>query len=669
MQARYTCLWVVLIGILWTGTVFGYVLGPDPAMNGIFPANGACNVAGCHTSFPLNLPNGSVSVGGLPTTGWVPGQTYALTVTITGPATQRIFGFQLSAVADATNQQAGTLTAVNPRVQIICGRGTAATSTQQVSCTTSGAIQYAEHSNAQILTNPYLVNWTAPSSASAGTIRFNVAGNAANGDLTNQNDYIYTNVYRIGALDLSVSAFTMVDHGGISLITDGSGNLNAGYARILTNSGSTPSGVAIFGERIGGTLVTEAGVPAAAPIQNGRIYAEVGPSGFNGLGTDIGLAVANPGAQAATISFSLTNAAGIDVGSGTYNLAAGTQSASFLDQAPWNASPGFQGTFSFSSNVPVSVVALEGYRNERNEFLITTLPVIDTSAAVKTTPVILPHFTDGTGWSTYVLLVNPTDTPMSGTIQFRAQGGTVQSLTANGQTANSFAYSIPRRSSFKLTTAGAGVFKSGTVTVTPGSGSNTPVSLAVFSFATSGTIISQAGVPSNSATVFRMFVEGTPGRTTATPGSYSSGFAIANSSSAAATVTFELFTLAGVSTGLTNTVQISAFGQAAEFLEDLFPALPLPFQGVMRISTSVPISVVGLRIRYNERPGEFLMTTTPPTDENTATTNAEFDFPHILNGGGYTTQFVLFSGAAGQTSAGNLNFYTQRGAAFNLNLN
>ena len=134
-------------------------------------------------------------------------------------------------------------------------------------------------------------------------------------------------------------------------------------------------------------------------------------------------------------------------------------------------------------------------------------------------------------------------------------------------------------------------------------------------------------------------------------------------------MTFELFTLAGVSTGLTNTVQISAFGQAAEFLEDLFPALPLPFQGVMRISTSVPISVVGLRIRYNERPGEFLMTTTPPTDENTATTNAEFDFPHILNGGGYTTQFVLFSGAAGQTSAGNLNFYTQGGAAFNLNLN
>jgi hypothetical protein len=166
-----------------------------------------------------------------------------------------------------------------------------------------------------------------------------------------------------------------------------------------------------------------------------------------------------------------------------------------------------------------------------------------------------------------------------------------------------------------------------------------------------------------------MFVEGVPGRPAATPGSYSSGFAVANSSSSAASVKFDLYTLAGAATGLTNTVQIPASGQVAEFIEDLFPALPLPFQGVMRISTSSQISVVGLRIRYNERPGEFLMTTTPPANENTTTTNAESDFPHILNGGGYTTQFVLFSGALGQTSSGNMNFYKQDGTAFSLNLN
>jgi hypothetical protein len=671
MRVRHSLLLVFVIGCLSTGNLFGYILGPDPGVNGVFGASLNCTT-GCHNSFPVNSGTGGVTITGLPTS-WTPGQTYPLTVSVqaaTSP-TSRVYGFQLSSVVDSTGKQAGTLAKVNATVQVICGAPGVEGVYPGINCAAAGAIQFAEHTNAGTPSN-FLVNWTAPADASIGAVRFNVAGNAGNGDSTNQGDHIYTKVYTVSPLavvDLSVHAFTMVDHGGISIITDGSGALNAGYARIQPSSGTTPSGVAIFGERVGGTLVTEAGVPASAPLQNGRIYAEVGPGGFNGLGTDIGLAIANPGGQAAAITFTLTNASGIDVGSGVFNLAAGNQTASFLDQAPWNAPAGFQGTFSFNSSVPISVVALEGFRNQRNEFLITTLPVIDTTVATNTSPVVLPHYTDGTGWSTYILLVNPGDTTLTGTIQFRDQNGTVVALTANGQTSNSFAYSIPRRSSFKLTTAGGGAFKSGSVTVTPGGGTNAPVSLAVFSYGPGGLTVSQAGVPSNSATNFRMFVEGTPGRTTATPGSYSSGFAVANSTANTASVTFQLFTLAGADTGLTNTVQIPAFGQAAEFIEDLFPALPLPFQGVMRISTSAPISVVGLRIRYNERPGEFLMTTTPPTNENAATTTAEADFPHILNGGGYTTQFVLFSGIGGQVSAGNLSFFTQGGAGFNLNVN
>jgi hypothetical protein len=547
-----------------------------------------------------------------------------------------------------------------------------------INCAAPGAIQFAEHTNAGP-PNTFQVSWTAPADASVGAVRFNVAGNAGNGDATNQGDHIYTKVYMVtpmAVVDLSTHAFTMVDRGGMSVITNGntdpSGNI-AGYARILTTSGSTPSGVAIFGERNGaGTLVTEAGVPASALIQNGRIYAEVGAGGLNGLGTDIGLAIANPGTQDATISFHFTNDSGIDIGASTYVLIAGTQIAKFLDETPWNAPLGFQGTFSFSSNVPISVVALEGFRNQRNEFLITTLPVIDTSVPASTSAVVLSHYTDGSNWSTYILLVNPTDAQMTGTIQFRAQAGTVQPLTAGGQTANSFAYTISRQSSFKLTTAGAGAFKSGTVTITPTGGTNTPVALSVFSYSPGGLTVSQAGVPLSSSTAFRMFVEGTPGRTTQTPGSYSSGIAVGNPSATAVNVTFELFALAGVSAGLAPvTVPIPPFGQIAAFIEDptLFPSLALPFQGVMRISASASVSVVGLRIRYNERPGEFLMTTTPPSNENTTTTNVEFDFPHILNGSGFTTQFVLFSGAQGQTSSGNLKFFFQSGAPFNLNLN
>jgi len=235
MQIKHTLLFTLILGLAWSGYLFAHILGPDPAVNGIFGSAQTCNMSGCHTGNAVNAPGGSVTISGLPTdTGWTPGQTYPLSITIARPG-QRLFGFQLSSVSDATNQQAGTLAPGNARVQIICGRGTAATSMQQVNCSTAGAIQYAEHSNAQIATSTYLVNWTAPATADAGTVRFNLAGNAANGDITNLGDFIYTRADRVAPAavappppDLSVRPFTMVDLGGVSMITDGSGALSVG---------------------------------------------------------------------------------------------------------------------------------------------------------------------------------------------------------------------------------------------------------------------------------------------------------------------------------------------------------------------------------------------------------------------------------------------------------
>jgi hypothetical protein len=464
------------------------------------------------------------------------------------------------------------------------------------------------------------------------------------------------------------AAFSVVDKSANSTITNGSGAIAVGYARIVPSSGNTnPSGVAIFGYTPSTVLVSEAGVPASPQIKNGRIYAEVGPNGSNGQGTDIGMAIANPGPAPAVISFSYTNSSGTDVGSGTYTLNAGTQFASFLDQSPWNVPLNFQGTFTFTSTVGISVIALQLNNNTRGESLITTLPVIDTTITPSTTAAVLSHFVDASGYTTSVLLVNPTDTPMSGTIQFRDDNGTIVTLTANGQSASSFSYTIPRRSSYKLQTAGVGNLQSGSVTISPAAGSNTPVSLAVFSYANGPVTTSQAGVPSMLGTSFRMYVEATPGL--GAIGSYSTGFAVANASSAAASITFDLFTADGSPTTFSYTKSIPPFGHISKFLSDIFPTLAFPFQGVLRVRTTTPsISVVALRIRFNQR-GEFLMTTTPPTEENGTAPPGELDFPDILNGGGFTTQFILFSGLNGQVTSGNLQFYTSGGATFPLTLN
>jgi len=181
----------------------------------------------------------------------------------------------------------------------------------------------------------------------------------------------------------------------------------------------------------------------------------------------------------------------VDFGTSTLSIPANQQIAKFLDQDPFNVLVGrnsFQGTFSFTSNVEVSVVALRGFLNERapSEFLITTLPVTNPAAVPGTGTVFLPHFADGGGWTTQIVLVNPTEGPITGSIQFWSQGGATPAapltVTANNQTASTFNYTIPRQSSFKLVTAGtAAGTAAGSVRVTPATGSS-PSSLVVFSF-------------------------------------------------------------------------------------------------------------------------------------------------------------------------------------------
>jgi hypothetical protein len=175
-------------------------------------------------------------------------------------------------------------------------------------------------------------------------------------------------------------------------------------------------------------------------------------------------------------------------------------------------------------------------------------------------------------------------------------------------------------------------------------------------------------VPITSGTGFRVYVEtaGVPGQI----GNINSGIAVANTSSAAGSVTFDVTDLTGASIGGIAPVAIplGANGQTAKFLTDIFPSLGNPFKGVVRITTtSAGLSVVGLRTRINER-GDFLITTTPPSNESSPTTAAPLFFPQVADGGGFTTEFILFSGTPSQTSAGILEFVNQSGSPFALPL-
>jgi len=457
--------------------------------------------------------------------------------------------------------------------------------------------------------------------------------------------------------------FTVPNLSGISTTTDGTGSLSVGHATIEPSSGTAPSGVAIFGYTKDGVLVTEAGVPDSPLITSGRVYGEISATGT----INTGLAISNPTDQAATFSFTITDGAGATVKSGTQTIPGYQQIASFLNEPPYSVANGFRGTLTFTSNAPLGVIALRSLFNERNDFLITTLPVIDLSRGASTGTQVIPHFAVGTGWQTQIILVNPTDTAQTGSVEFMGPGsgstpGAPVTVNIDGTAGTSTAYTVPPKSSVKLVIAAtADALTYGSVRIVPTNAGPAPTPLVIFGYKPGQYTLSEAGVPVTMGSAFRMYVEASQLPVIL------SGFAIANTTNTAATVTLELFTLQGTSVGASVTRALPASGQLVGYLSDFFPNLAQPFQGVLRVTTTATaVSVVALRQRYNQR-GDYLVTTTPPTLENAPPGAGKRSFPHFVNGDGYTTQFILYSGTAGQ-SAGNVRFRRQNGNALGVRL-
>ena len=455
------------------------------------------------------------------------------------------------------------------------------------------------------------------------------------------------------------ATFAIGDGGGMSFQTGAttSGTVAVGFAEVNPDpSARPPSGLGIIDFRQNNVLVSETGVPASGLITSGRIYAEISST------INTGIAIANPTNQTATITFFFTNSSG-DFGGNVTTITPNGQISTFLNQAPFSAPSSLTGTFTFSSNIPISVVALRGRINERSEFLLTTLPVTDLSAALTTVPIVFPHFAAGGGWTTQIVLVNPTDTTLTGGLEFRDPSGQVTNSFGNNLT-----YSIPPRSSFEMQTSlASSPVLTGSVRTIPSGNTNTPAGVTIFSFQNGGVTVSEAGVSAASpGSAFRVFVESSGNFDQAAAGSMRTGLAIANTSAQATSVVVEVKDLDG-STGLIGTLSIPGNGQTSLFLDQIpgIQTLITPFRGMLQLTGLAPITIVGLRARYNER-NDLLITTTPPGDEGVPPPASGLYFPQFADAGGYSTQFVLFSALPGQTPSGTLQLVSPAGVAVSL---
>jgi len=164
--------------------LYAYSTGPPIDRTGA-PVDGGVTCVVCHKTYLTanSDPRGSVAIAASP---YTPGVTQTLKVTVSHPLQQR-WGFELIArLASDPSQQAGAFS-TNSLVRVRCSTG--------VDAPCNGALEFAEHNNAQFTAvgagYTYSVDWTPPAN-SVGDIVLYAAGNAANGDGTDNGDRIYT---------------------------------------------------------------------------------------------------------------------------------------------------------------------------------------------------------------------------------------------------------------------------------------------------------------------------------------------------------------------------------------------------------------------------------------------------------------------------------------------
>ncbi|HEV8427367.1 MAG TPA: PQQ-dependent sugar dehydrogenase [Pyrinomonadaceae bacterium] len=162
-----------------TRPVHAFSAGPPAGYTGA-PQEEPEACAECHV--PPDAGTGKISITAPQT--YVPGQTYAITVTHTNPDPTRLrWGFELTVLDTASDEKAGTLQSTDGLTQVLNNAGP------------NSARQYIEHTAAGTFIGQqngasWTFNWTAPPT-DVGPVSFYAAGNQANNDGNTSGDYIY----------------------------------------------------------------------------------------------------------------------------------------------------------------------------------------------------------------------------------------------------------------------------------------------------------------------------------------------------------------------------------------------------------------------------------------------------------------------------------------------
>lgn len=167
----FTILTSATLALTLTNNAEGNVSGA-PGGNTGAPGDATCAKSGCHSGNTVQQIPGLITTD-IPTSGYVPGETYTITATANNNGGER-FGFQVTA-KDGAAQLAGTFTAINTNTKTIVNK--------YITHTLAGSTATD--------TKAWTFEWTAPQTAT-GDITFYGAFNLANNDGNSFGDQIVT---------------------------------------------------------------------------------------------------------------------------------------------------------------------------------------------------------------------------------------------------------------------------------------------------------------------------------------------------------------------------------------------------------------------------------------------------------------------------------------------
>ncbi|MFY7900753.1 MAG: choice-of-anchor V domain-containing protein [Chitinophagaceae bacterium] len=188
MKKLSSFLVIIAVAILLQSGIKGVNFSSVPPQGYTGASGEYCN--NCHGSFALNSGGGNVTVSGLPTTGYVPGQAYNFTLTIAhGSSNRTRWGFSIKAT-NSNGADVGTFSSTNNNAAV---NGTELSHNNAVSTAASNSYTYQN------------LRWTAPNNSTNNPVTFYFVGNAANGS-GSSGDFIYSSSSVI-ALPIELKSF------------------------------------------------------------------------------------------------------------------------------------------------------------------------------------------------------------------------------------------------------------------------------------------------------------------------------------------------------------------------------------------------------------------------------------------------------------------------------